>query len=343
MMFNEIAMKLAEIDFRLYLINLFKNIITFFILPAHYFLIYGNISNLFSLFLGLFGFLLAYHSIYYLNDLMDYEEDKNDEIKNKIKPLINKRITKETAISLMFIYSIIGLSISFYVNTLFGFAVFLSLFFNFLHSSNFTRLKKTKLCKLNFFFLQSSKVSASWFILSNSLLNFPFFLVFLYSSVYLFFYIFYKNIKNLDNYKIYYKIKLLGIPVILFFILSLFVYPYKLLLISIGCFSITIITFYIYKSKKFSELLTIKIGNYLFFISAFIIFLFSVLLCSSQSVALIDNELNKTFEPISKNITILQEKIIIDFESNFYKLAKLSNSMNPSWTFPIENFKFPPS
>jgi 4-hydroxybenzoate polyprenyltransferase len=178
------------------------------------------------------GFVFAYRSVYFFNDLMDYESDKKSARKRAINPLLNGQITKKGALSNMFLYSIIGLVLSFSVGLIFGAIIAALLLTNFLHSSNKTRLKESVFCFPNLFVMQCLKVSAAWFAVSNSLEGFPISVVLSFGLFYLVTYSYAKRMEKLPllSFLMQGKIVLLMVSASCCYLYALFVYPYGLFL-----------------------------------------------------------------------------------------------------------------
>ncbi|MEM5778767.1 MAG: UbiA family prenyltransferase, partial [Candidatus Aenigmatarchaeota archaeon] len=192
-------MKSSELITRAF--NPIKNSFQYTIGAILYFLTFNNFY-LTKFILGLIGFVIAYQAVYQYNDLMDYEEDLKDEIR-KNKPLPRGEFSRKEVETFVYLFLIIGLSICFVVSPYFGLLVFITLFLNFLHSSPFIKLKKTKLVLPNLFFLEFLKFSLGWFIFSFSLSEFPYILIAFLSLIYLTGYIYWKqNVNCFFNKKI---------------------------------------------------------------------------------------------------------------------------------------------
>lgn len=292
-------------------LNFIKNSFQFVIGSALFFALMKGFS-LFNFLIGLAGFLIAYNAVYQFNDLVDYEEDKKDEMRKYCKPLVTGELKKGQIKAYGILCLLIGLPICFFVSVLFGFLVVIALFLNFLHSSPFIRLKKSKLVLLNLFFVEFIKFSLGWFAISTIIDNFPYIFIALLSTFYLITYVYYKqNVVDFFKNK---KIIALGITSFILYIASIFVYPFKLALIVV--FPL-FLTFSIFRKYKYN-LLRVKIGtNILGFIIIF--FVASLLLLSVPSVAEINNNISSKIDNIKKNIT---EKIPQNVKSDIASLDK---------------------
>jgi len=208
-----------------------KNIIQYLVSFALFFNVYRNF-DLFTAAIGLAGFVFAYQSVYYYNDIIDLAEDKNDEIKKRIKPLARKEILAEFYVIKIFVYMIFGLLLCFAVSWLFGALVVGTLFLNFIHSTPRIRLKKTPFVGVNFFLLQALKFSAGWIALASAqqLLEVPYYVIGLFAAAYTLGYLVYKK-NHLHSRKILSEkpvnISLFAILAFAFLILSFLQYNFK--------------------------------------------------------------------------------------------------------------------
>ncbi len=292
-------------------LNFLKNSFQFVIGSALFFALMKGFS-LFNFLIGLAGFLIAYNAVYQFNDLVDYEEDKKDEMRKYCKPLVTGQLKKGQIKAYGILCLLIGLPICFFVSTLFGFLVVIALFLNLLHSSPFIRLKKSKLVLLNLFFVEFIKFSLGWFAISPIIDNFPYIFIALSSTLYLLAYVYYKqNVVDFFKNK---KIIALGITSLILYIASIFVYPFKLALIVVLPL---FLTFSIFRKYKYN-LLRVKIGtNILGFIIIF--FVASLLLLSIPSVAKLNNEISNKIDVIKNNIS---ENVPADIKYGMTSLEK---------------------
>ncbi|HLC51019.1 MAG TPA: UbiA family prenyltransferase [archaeon] len=214
-------------------VSIVRNFFQFFIglslfiatgVPADYLLI--AIASL--------GFLLAYQSAYSLNDIQDLKEDSQDPVKKATKPLARGDISVQEQSARMFLYLLLGLSMSFLVNIAFASLVVLCVFLNFLHSYRPLGLKYSLLGLVNLFFIESIKFSAGWFVLGGSLLDIPYFMVFFMSSAYTLSYFVYKKNIDLDSLRKKRSVLLFASAVV-FYLVSLYSYKlYRLPLIGVS-------------------------------------------------------------------------------------------------------------
>lgn len=223
-----------------------KNSVQYLFGAVLYFTFFGSFDAGILL-LGLAGFVISYNSVYYLNDIIDYESDKKDVLKRKLKPLVTGKFTGREALAYCFASILIGLPLSFSVSRLFGLFVASLLLLNVLHS---TIMKKfgTKMVACNLFAVQFLKYSLGWFALTVSLDKFPFFVFASFSAAYVTFYLIYK--KRLLFYGKYkkkslkstisstleevFQNRLFLVPVsltLLFYALSILLYPFKMQLL----------------------------------------------------------------------------------------------------------------
>jgi len=309
-LFDRLITKIAHAE------NMVKNAVTFICMLFITVYTLGTFDFL-KVLLAFLGFVLAYHSVYFFNDLMDYEIDKKNAFKRSIKPLLNGQITKKDALSNTFFYSIIGLALSFSVSFIFGAIVAALLFMNFLHSSNKIRLKETPLRFPNLFIMQCLKVSVAWFAVSNSLEGFPIFLVTLVGFYYLISYSYYKQIDRtpVKEFLKQRKIIFLVALTVASYFLSVILYPFRLLLIIpliFGGFSMIIIVIKRCYLRPMIKLLMVD----LLYIIIFLSILMSVF--PIAPVAQANEYLEKSFEPVKKNITETEKTL------TFYIQDKIS-------------------
>ncbi len=294
-------MKKSEI-FDFYKINLIRNIIQYSLGAGFYFII-NNDFSITKFLLGLIGFLIAYQSVYFFNDIMDYEEDRKNKFKSKIKLLVTGKVKKETLISLSFLFTILGVSISFLVNRFFGLLVFMCLLLNFFHSSNLLRVKKSKLLLPNLFFIEYIKYSLGWFSLSFKITNFPFIVFIFTSSAYLVGYLYYKNDVNLFLRD--FRIKILSIITFIFYLISIFIYPFKLPLLFLFALSISFLLI----KRIHSFFIKIKMSNLIFSI-IIISFILSMFFLTTPSMAELNDKMTQQIDIIKENITEMIPKNI---------------------------------
>ena len=173
--------------------SVIKNIIHFLI-PLSIMIALGLQPDPYQTILALLGFITAYHSIYYFNDIIDVEEDKKDPIKKATKPLARGDVTIQDYLSRMFLLLVIGLSLSFYAAPSFGWMVSALLFLNFLHSSHYIHLKETPLVGINMLIIEFLKFSSAWFLLPiHKLVEMPFSITLIFASSYILGYYAYKK------------------------------------------------------------------------------------------------------------------------------------------------------
>ncbi len=180
------------------------------------------------------GFVLAYQSVYSLNDIQDLKEDSRNPVKRATKPLARGDISVQEQSARMFLYLLAGLSLSFLVNITFASLVVLCVFLNFLHSYKPLGLKSSLLGLVNLFVIESIKFSAGWFVLGGGLLELPYVMIFFMSSAYTLSYFVYKKDIDLDSLRRKRSV-LLFASVVIFYLVSLYSYKlYRLPLIGVS-------------------------------------------------------------------------------------------------------------
>lgn len=326
--------KLEMLDF--YKMNIIKNAIQYSLGAVFYFILNSSFS-VFTFIVGLVGFLVAYQSVYFFNDLMDYESDRKDRLRSKIKLLTKGRISVNTAISLAFFFAIAGLFISFSVGQFFGVMVFLCLFLNFLHSSNMLRLKTTKLLLPNLFVIEFIKYSLGWFVFSSDISNFPFFIIAFASAAYITSYVYYKNnVRDLFKDR---KIKILSAISLSLYVISIFVYTFRLPLILLSLLSFALLSV----RKINNSFIKIKVGNIVLFLIT-IGFILSIVFLTVPSVAQINKNISARIDSIKNNISSsMPENLKTDIESinrtitnDINKNQNLSNLLSGNAMFDLK-------
>jgi len=276
------------------IINPLKNALQYSVGSILYFLFFGEF-NLTTFAIGMIGFLIAYESVYFFNDTMDYEDDRKNSFKKRVKALTVGNFKKDSLISSSYILAAIGLAISFFVNKFFGFIIIALFVLNFLHSSNFTRWKKTRLVTLNMFLIEFIKFSLGWFIFTSSLAQYPIFLFALLSMLYVLGYTYYKQgVMHFLNKKII----AMGLISLAFYGLSMILYPFRLaLLLPLP----VVFTFFIFRktNDSFKRLI---IGSGLVQILAFA-FILSLILMTVPIIDTANKQLSVPFDCLKNNIT----------------------------------------
>src|SRR4030042_4040910 len=91
-------MDLKNVLYNSVTVSLPKNIIQFFLGFVLYWLIFGAFDAA-VLMIALAGFLLSYSSIYFLNDIVDFEDDRHDKDKMGWKLVAKGAMSKKTALA----------------------------------------------------------------------------------------------------------------------------------------------------------------------------------------------------------------------------------------------------
>lgn len=173
-------------------VNLPKNMIQFSLGAVLFWFTFGGFRPvLFAV--SLVGFLLTYFSVYLLNDIVDYKEDKKDPEKSKWKLIATGKLSIENATSLHVLFLVSGIVISLFVGRWFTLILLGMVFLNFLHSSNFIKFKKSvPKTAVNMTAIEFLKYSAGWFAFTSDLSRFPFWLLLCFSVAYVGIYMCYK-------------------------------------------------------------------------------------------------------------------------------------------------------
>ena len=288
-------MKKSELNVKINKVNFLKNFFQYFIGASLFFITFNDLPIV-SFVLGLMGFLISYQSVYQFNDLMDYEEDKKNYIKKDYKPLVTGSITRKEMETYTFLLVMVGLPICFLVSTFYGFLVTITLMLNFLYSSKYIRLKKTRFWGVTIFFIQFLKHSTGWFALAITMEKFPIIFIMSLSLLYVLAFMFYKKfrIKISD-----WKTVLVTILTAASLVISFFIYPFKLPLLLFIPFSFIFLVLKSDNAKK-----NLVLGSRLAYIS-YAYFIITILLLSIPAIAEINEEIAEMIDIVNENIESL--------------------------------------
>ncbi len=173
-------------------ISLPKNVVQFSLGVVLFWFLVG-VPDMYTTFLALSSFLIAYSSVYLYNDMVDHREDRKDREKLKWKLVAGGHMGTNSAKALALFFAGLGLALAFIISRWFFLIIFAMLFLNFLHSSPYTRFKKSlRKTTVNITAIEFLKFSCGWFALTTNLIKFPFWLFFAFSIVYTTSYLIYK-------------------------------------------------------------------------------------------------------------------------------------------------------
>ncbi len=205
-----------------------------FLAGATFFAAFYSELNIFKIIPAVVGAVIAYHSVYGLNDISDLEEDKKNPLKRAAKKLARGEMTVEEQTSRMFLFAVVGLSICFLVSGFFGALVALSMLLNFFHSYKPFGLKKTPVSIINIFLIESIKFSSAWFVVGGGFNNLPYFTVFCISAMYSLAYFIYKKNTDLNSMKTRRAIIFFAFIVVSFILSFYFYKPLRLTLLAVS-------------------------------------------------------------------------------------------------------------
>jgi len=263
-------------------LNAPKNILQFLFGVVIYVSVTGDYILL-KIILAASGLSFGLGAIYLFNDLTDYEDDKKNQMKISWKAIANGSISIPTAKYLIVILSVLGTLFSFLagINFFVIFACIVAL--NLLYSYPAIRLKSHKNSSLVVItIIQILKFSSGWFLFTSSFKGFPFPFVVSLSVGYSLLFLYYKN--NTTNAKKMIKenrlrVYPLSLLLIIFLLISFFMYAFPVVFLLILGMSIPTILFYAL-SKDY---LGTKV-NFAFMYAGLIIILLSFLLLSVPMV-----------------------------------------------------------
>jgi len=274
-------------------VSLPKNLIQFFVGVLLYWVIIGTPDFLLVVF-AFVAFIITYSSVYLFNDIIDAEEDSKQKDKSKWKLIATGDLEKETAFKIATLMLLIGLLLSLLVNRWFFILNVILIFLNFLHSSPYTKFKKSiPKTAVNMTIIETIKFSLGWFALTSNVSQFPFWIILGLASAYTIGYLFYKfkmNREIIMKNSIY--LILLGILMAGSYLVSWILYDFHLSLI-LMLLLLTVLVL-IFKFIKFDK----KTFKGMFFIEymllSVVIVSFVVLLVPSGFS--INNEIDKVHE-----------------------------------------------
>ena len=219
-------------------ISLPKNIIQFIFGILVYWLTFG-FFDWFTALTALSGYLLAYSSVYFFNDIIDADEDRKHKEKITWKIVANGTMSKKSASVTAAVFAFTGLALSAVTGTWFLALMAVLLFLNFLHSWPGIRLKKRlKPTALNMSAIEFIKFSCGWFALTSDFQSFPFWIILTFSVTYSAVYLMYKfNFKG-DIIRSNKPLLIsMGIVVIFSYLASIFSYNFTLplLIVMVSC------------------------------------------------------------------------------------------------------------
>ncbi len=210
-----------------------RNILQF-LAGATFFAAFYSELNIFKIIPAVIGAVIAYHSVYGMNDIMDLKEDKINPLKRAAKKLARGEMTIEEQASRMFLFAVVGLSICFFVNIAFGIMVAAALVLNFLHSYKPLNIKQTPFGMMNLFLIESIKFSSTWFVVGGNFSNLPYFVIFCISAMYSLAYFIYKRDTDLNSMKAKRSIIFFAFIVISFILSFYFYKPLRLTLLVVS-------------------------------------------------------------------------------------------------------------
>ena len=285
----------------------------FFLLGASFYIALHGTAGMGSLGIALLGFLLAYTSVYFFNDLLDYRRDVKDEVKKLYKPLISGEASKKSFVLISMLYALSGISLSFYFGTFFGLMVSLLLFLNVLHSTVFRANRTVR--SVSIMVIEFVKISLGWFAFSSLLTGFPFLFVVFVCMLYSFGYRLYKtDLKNVVSERnMLFSAMLKGgankaytFVMLASFLLSFLIYPFRLpLLIFLAFAALNMIAQKKIKlsgegSKSFVK--NLNFSHLVVIICCFVLILGFIGIAVSPEMAQLNGAMGQAVEPLSSAV-----------------------------------------
>ena len=331
-------MKYKAIVYNSITVSLPKNIIQFLVGIVLYWIIIGPF-NYIKAFIGLVAFLITYSSVYIMNDIIDYEEDRKDKLKKEWKIIANGTISIKDAVALLVFMLVVGFSLSLIVGVRFTIAMILLIFLNFLHSSPFTKFKKRiKRTVVNMTTIEFIKYSSGWFALTTNISYFPFWLILCLALAYTFSYITYKfklDISWVKKHRLLFSFMLSLAS--LSYILSLMMYDFPVSLLILLIFPVAIFML----AKRFKWEARMKNMLFLEYILLPIIII-SFLVLMNPAINSMNESLHKNIvaykdaliSKIPRSLISPVENISEEIKNRYKTLDDIKNDINS--TIPLE-------
>ena len=312
-------------------VSLPKNMVQFMLGVVLFWLVTGSFSFTVAA-VAIAGFLIAYSSVYFYNDITDSDEDKDDDEKKGWKLVASGVMSRRTAAALCLLFLSAGIAISSMVNGWFLVIVLTMVSLNFLHSNPTIRLKKRKpFAAINIAVIEFLKYSSGWFAFTGNLASFPFWLIlcfaFIYSAIYMVYKFRFMGSNIRDNKMI---IIFLGSVAAFSYAVSLVLYEFALPMIMLLLLSIALATFSIGKKITFMRWLWVE-----FAILPFV--LISFMLLSIPTFAQANENITGTMgvyeNQVYQNLPTGVAHTLDDFrEPRYSSLEDLQSAINQSLT-----------
>lgn len=236
-----------------------KNAVQFMLGVVLFWLVYGSLDFA-TASVAMAAFLMAYSSVYFFNDIVDCEEDEHDPEKMEWKLVANGKISKRGAGIAGLVFLFAGLALASTINGWFLLMMVVLVFLNFLHSSPYTKLKKSMpIVTVNITAIEFLKYSSGWFALTSSLTTFPFWIILTFSLIYSAMYLVYKSRfrgkEIISNKSV---IVPLGLASAFSYLVSILLYDFALPMIFLLAMSLALAKFSIGKRLQFMKWLWVE-------------------------------------------------------------------------------------
>jgi 4-hydroxybenzoate polyprenyltransferase len=271
----------------------FRNSFQYLLGATLNFLIFNSMDFV-HFFTGLFALLVTYNAVYFINDIIDYDDDRKNKTKLHTKPLVKKSITFREAKIYAAASIVFGMAISLFVNSFFSLLLVSLIVLNNLYS----RFKKNIKLKIpTLILIEVVKFSTGWFALSLTVSNFPFWIVLTISNMYAMVYFVYK--KNITLRSAIDENRTFFISFMLFsvfsYVVSLMMYPFKLPMILMLLTSMA----FLYICSRLEGMHMVGIKTHI----AMSVFVLAFILLLNPTVAYVNNVISGPVDALKVNVT----------------------------------------
>ncbi|KYC49293.1 MAG: hypothetical protein AMQ74_01446 [Candidatus Methanofastidiosum methylothiophilum] len=297
-------------------LNLPKNTLQF-MFGVILFTMAGGSYNLLTCIIAALGLSIGLGAIYLFNDLTDVKEDKYNTIKIRWKAVANGTMTKDESIKIIKLFAILGTTLALLSGLNFLLIYIAVIGLNLCYSHPSIRWKNNPtLSVLTIAFLQVLKFSSGFFLFSNSIDGFPLLFVIAISLGYTLLFIYYKNnTTNLIKIVVEDRKRVLPLSLACFLmlIISFFIYTFPAISLTALFLGIPTIALYFITKKYIGTSV-----NVVFMYAGLVILIISFLLLSTPTVTAINQNMIDQNATMKEQIMIGVEEIMSDLSTKIF-------------------------